>query len=621
MSTARNVSEPAAQILDTISDGFFALDDDLVVTYFNSAAELILGRKRDEVLGRPLFDSFPEARGSIFEEKYTWALRERQFVTFDTYFDVPPYRNWYEVRVYPQRQGIAVYFKTDTDRKLAAEALRMSEARFRAAQELSLDAFTVLESVRDERGTIVDFCWVYVNPAAGHILRHPPEELVNQCLLAVLPGSKELSDLFERYVRVVETGEPHDIELHYDSEGIEGWFRNMAVKLNDGLAVSFSDITERKRTEKHLRLLETVAASLSAAITPTQATEIIITQGFSAIGAAAGSVFILRDPYIFELVKSVGYSPELVESWKQIDVRTASAPLATAIRNKAPVFLGSWADRQGEYAPDQTRPVDTVHQAWAALPLIVNERVIGGIGLSYTKPRAFDDEERRFMTTLAHHCAQALERTRLTEQAKELAATAERQRLARDLHDAVSQVLFSSTTIAEALPRQWERDPETTFDLLKQVVVFNRAAMAEMRTLLFELRPESIEHTDLGTLLNYLVDASRGRKLMEATLVVEGEPCRLPPDVHIALYRIAQESINNILKHSQAAACTVLLSQEAGGIVLSVRDNGQGFDVGKFSGGLGLSIMQERAEAIGAKLTIASQPGGGTLVQVQWRPA
>ena len=527
-STTRDVSEQAAQILDTISDGFFALDDHLVVTYFNHAAEQILGRKRKDVLGRPLFDAFPEARGSIFEEKYTWALREHQSVTFETYFDVPPYRNWYEVRVYSQPQGIAVYFKTDTERKLAAEALRASEARFRAAQELSLDGFTVLESVRDEQGTIVDFCWVYVNPAAGRILLHPPEVLIGQRLLEVLPGNKESSELFERYVRVVETGEPHDIELHYVSDGIDGWFRNMAVKLNDGVAISFSDITERKRTEKHLRLLETLIASFSAAITPAQVTDIIITQGFAAIGAAAGSVALLIDPHTMELVKTVGYPPKMVEPWKHFDMRTAPAPLAVAVRSKAPVFLGSWVDRHGEHEPDRSRPVDTLHQAWAALPLIVNDRAIGGIGLSYEKPRVFDDEERRFMAALAYHCTQALDRTRLTEQAKELAATAERQRLARELHDAVSQVLFSATTIAEALPRQWQRSPETAFDLLEQVVVFNRAAMAEMRTLLFELRPKSIEHTDLRTLLNFLVDAARGRKLIEATLVLEGEPtpCR-----------------------------------------------------------------------------------------------
>jgi PAS domain S-box-containing protein len=141
----------------------------------------------------------------------------------------------------------------DTELILTQEALRVTDARFRAAQDLSLDAFTILDAVRDERGTIVDFRWAYANPIAGRILRYPPEELVGQRLLAVLPGNKVTSDLFDRYVHVVETGQPHDYELRYQSEGIDGWFRNMTVRLGDGIAVYFTDITARKRAEEQLR--------------------------------------------------------------------------------------------------------------------------------------------------------------------------------------------------------------------------------------------------------------------------------------------------------------------------------------------------------------------------------
>jgi PAS domain S-box-containing protein len=139
--------------------------------------------------------------------------------------------------------------------KEAEDALRKSEERFRVAQEISLDAFTILSAVRDKDGDVVDFRWVYVNPEAGRILRHTPEDLVGRRLLEVLPGNKTNSDLFNRYIRVVETGEPHDYELPYESEGIQGWFRNMTVKLGDGVAVSFSDITERKTAERELRSL------------------------------------------------------------------------------------------------------------------------------------------------------------------------------------------------------------------------------------------------------------------------------------------------------------------------------------------------------------------------------
>ena len=140
-----------------------------------------------------------------------------------------------------------------TERRRADEALRQSEERFRVAQDLSLDAFTILTAVRGDNGAIEDFRWQYVNSRAGTYLRHSPADLVGRRLLHVLPGNKTDSDLFSRYVRVVETGEPHDYELRYESEGISGWFRNMTVKLGDGIAVYFSDITGRKRAENALR--------------------------------------------------------------------------------------------------------------------------------------------------------------------------------------------------------------------------------------------------------------------------------------------------------------------------------------------------------------------------------
>ncbi|MFQ4146158.1 PAS domain S-box protein [Chlorogloeopsis sp. ULAP02] len=143
-----------------------------------------------------------------------------------------------------------------TDRKQAEEALRRSEERLRVSQELSLDAFTILDSVRNEAGAIVDFVWTYVNPKAAEILKRPIEELVGQRLLDVLPGNQLNSELFQRYVQVVETGEPHDIELSYNADGITGWFRNMTVKLEDGVAIFFSDITIRKQTEQALRHAE-----------------------------------------------------------------------------------------------------------------------------------------------------------------------------------------------------------------------------------------------------------------------------------------------------------------------------------------------------------------------------
>ena len=146
-----------------------------------------------------------------------------------------------------------VFFVRDlTNQKNAETALRDSEARFVAFQEVSLDGFNVLRSIRDSSFKIVDFEWEYVNPASAKILGRTPAELTGKRLLEVFPGHAT-SGLFGGCVQVAETGIPREIEVSYSSEGIAGWFRNMTVKLGDGIAVSFSDITDRKQVEASLR--------------------------------------------------------------------------------------------------------------------------------------------------------------------------------------------------------------------------------------------------------------------------------------------------------------------------------------------------------------------------------
>lgn len=207
---------------------------------------------------------------------------------------------------------------------------------------------------------------------------------------------------------------------------------------------------------------------------------------------------------------------------------------------------------------------------------------------------------------------------RLQEKATQDAVLAERTRLARDLHDAVTQTLFSTTLIADVLPDIWEMNQAEGKRRLEELRVLTRGALAEMRTLLVELRPNALVEVPLPTLLRQLVDALIGRARINIQLSTEGET-KLPADVQIGLYRIAQEALNNVIKHAKASEAVVTL-RLGETVRLTVADNGKGFESSTVTADhLGLKIMRERAEAIGAKINIYSEPDEGTQISVVWQ--
>jgi signal transduction histidine kinase/ligand-binding sensor domain-containing protein len=259
------------------------------------------------------------------------------------------------------------------------------------------------------------------------------------------------------------------------------------------------------------------------------------------------------------------------------------------------------------------------------VPIMVKGQVIGVLDAQSDRPHAFDDTDLTVLQSLAHQIGAAIENVRLYEQAQQAAVMAERSRLARDLHDAVTQTLFSASLIAEAVPASWDLDPQEGRELLGELQQLTRGALAEMRTLLLELRPAALIETGLSDLLHQLAEAAVGRIGMSVTVTADRD-CALPPNVHVALYRIAQEALNNVVKHARARKAEVCLrcaddSPDGGKAVeLLIRDDGRGFNPGEIPlDHLGLGIMRERAEAIGAQIRIESEIGQGTRISLSWR--
>jgi PAS domain S-box-containing protein len=264
------------------------------------------------------------------------------------------------------------------------------------------------------------------------------------------------------------------------------------------------------------------------------------------------------------------------------------------------------------------RPSTKWVRSYLSAPIQMDGKVIGFINLNSASPGFFNTLHAECLRAFADQAAIAINNARLYGQAQELATMKERQRLARDLHDAVSQTLWTACLIADVLPTLWKEDPIEGQRNLEKLQRLTHGALAEMRTLLLELRPKGLVEATLGNLLEQLAQSVMSRKKLDISLIVNGE-FSLPPDIQIGFYRLAQESLNNIVKHSRATTALINLRRMDDQVELEIQDNGRGFDLSTIAPeNFGINIMRERAETMDAKLEINSLPGQGTQIKVLW---
>lgn len=257
-------------------------------------------------------------------------------------------------------------------------------------------------------------------------------------------------------------------------------------------------------------------------------------------------------------------------------------------------------------------------RSWMWVPLAVKNRIIGGIGVAHAALNHFTPHHADLALSVANQAAITMVNAELYERAQELAVMEERQRLARNLHDAINQSLFSAGLIAEVLPRVWDQDQDLALSSLEDLRRLTRSAQAEMRALLAELRPSTLIDSDLDELLHLLGNALSGRIDIPVVITVTGEVL-LPAKVQVVFYRVCQEALSNIAKHAKANRVEINLKQEGDRVELRVHDDGIGFNLDQtFSGHYGLEMMRERAESVGAHLSITSQTGHGTELTIRW---
>jgi PAS domain S-box-containing protein len=259
-------------------------------------------------------------------------------------------------------------------------------------------------------------------------------------------------------------------------------------------------------------------------------------------------------------------------------------------------------------------------RSFMAVPMMLKDRIVGLLSVSSGREGFYTLHHAELAQAIAQQAAIAIENARLYRQAQELAALEERQRLARELHDSVTQALFGINVAAHTARAQLKRDPEKAYESIEYLRALAQGGMAEMRALLFELRPESLESEGLIAAIRKQTQALVARHEIPINLVLCDEPASSLP-VKEALYRITQEALNNTFKHARPTTVTVMLTCSSDALVLEVQDDGEGFETNReFPGHLGLRSMSERAARLGGTLEVESFIGQGTRVRAVMPP-
>ncbi|MBE3067205.1 MAG: PAS domain S-box protein [Chloroflexi bacterium] len=522
-----------------------------------------------------------------------------------------------------------------------------SEEEYRNIFETASDGVLITDL---ETGSVLD-----ANPAAAELYGYSREEFIGLLPAAFIHPDGQ--NVFRNYLQAFRSGvvfDPRVLHVRRDGSTFNAELRGTAFTYQGRpcLLGVVRDVSRRiqadqrlhQRVKTHTREQATLLEiSHTLASTLELQPGLILDQLQGVIEYTRAGFFGLTDSTLTALAmrgcpgfsgvvpvpgRGTGSGPQELEQAAPFQVRLEGPEtLATLFNGHRPIRIADvWsADPAAEFLrsllDQQVAVLLEGVQAWMWVPLAVKGRIIGGLGIAHARRNYFTAHHADLALSVANQAAITMINAELYGHAQALAVLEERQRLARNLHDAVNQSLFSAGLIAEVLPRLWDRDQEQARQSLEDLRRLTRGAMAEMRALLAELRPSTLTDADLGDLLRLLGNAFTGRTNIPAKVTVVGEGI-LPAEVQVAIYRVCQEALNNVVKHAGASMVEMYLKHEDTGIELSIRDDGQGFDPEETtSGHYGLSMMHERAKALGAILSITSQPGHGTELTFRWTEA
>jgi len=466
-----------------------------------------------------------------------------------------------------------------------------------------------------------------------HYLNVPPDYVVpGRTLADLLPDSAPTLGPIAKRVLSGETVRLQGLQLEQGGV-VNYWDVVMAPTYRNGEIIGFVDVvTDATERVNAYALLERRIAAFAAVAESTtvdqsiEATLRAVARTAAEVTEAEGCAVVIVDEQtgLISMFAAAGlpdeYGDAVAESWRL----GVQSPSRDALEHQQLTVVGGARERglaNPLYEPLYPYLREAPWDDMVIVPLDSRGRCLGVMQYYHRAGRVHDEEERVFLTTLADQAAVAVANAALYAKSERDAALLERQRLARELHDSVSQALFSMTLHARTAERQLAAEgidagaPATTS--VRRLAELTQGALAEMRALIFELRPSALGEEGLVTALTRQAAALTAREGVPIEVTGPGERPTLDPTVEEHLYRLTLEAMNNAVKHAHASGIRITFSVAVDGLAIEITDDGVGFDPSQpHPGHLGQSTMAERAAAINAELRVESAAGAGCTVTV-----